>query len=59
MVRCNIHSGKYCKEPYCNYIFHQQEAKRWLEIWKNKVNAELLEYKKKKIIGNKLVTRRQ
>ncbi|MEK6878996.1 MAG: hypothetical protein AABY22_05280 [Nanoarchaeota archaeon] len=54
MVKCNIKQGKYCNEPFCHYVFHQNESQKWLGIWKNKLEAELLEYKKKEIIRERL-----
>ena len=59
MVRCSVKIGKYCNEPYCRYLYHKQEAERWFQIFKNKLEAELLELKKNKIIENKLVNKKE
>lgn len=58
MVKCNIKNGKYCNEPFCQYIFHQAEEMKWLQIWKNKLDTELTEYRRKEFIEKKLVKKK-
>jgi len=40
-VPCSINDGKFCKKPFCKYVYYSTLAQKSFEEWKKEVKKEL------------------